>query len=397
VMTHDLVTVSQKRSSVPKAVAWFSGAPRSYPRITESKTTSALRLVERNLNCNWGASTISRDSLPALATIQDVIRGEVCGLVGVGRGAIARDLFALGAKVVVGIDLLSDFPSSSGLGTAYLPPELPSGLRPFSWQWCPHVFSEGGDWYSERASAQLLASDPQVIVVDIQTGMRDATLKIDPLIKKGYKGFIVIREILSIPELDEVSALLGGVMESLGVYKGKGTATPCEYWFVGKLAGQTAWSRTNLDPITPAVRNLRRVGGSPSAYWYPDVTDTLYDYLFQGRVENRNVPIDSLRNVLLNRLVSSRPGDVLSNHERRELFTSVAVLSTIGEMLSSVQSCSSDKPKERSAAPPALALATVAAGAPPDELFGVKGKIDPREWYRLFTRVVPRLFRLFEL
>lgn len=375
-----LVKVQQKKSRFPALVSWFHGSPVRRERIEESRIASATRLIERNIDCGWSTSTISRDSLPALSTISHIIRNNTCALIGVGRGAMARDLFALGASKVVGADLLTDFPNIPSVGTGYTPPEIPAGLPPFAWQWSPHVFTKGGDWFDGQAVDYLTKFTPEVVVVDIQTGKREGSMKIDPLVQSGYSGFYVFREILLQEELEEECAYLRAVSDQLGVYKGRGSVNPTEFWFVGKLSGTKGWSRTDVLPVTNHVRTLRRLTGCPNEFWYPEVREQLMDYLLHGRARYDHIYLSHTIECLMELLQGQEFGANLLEAERREVFTTLAVLHVMRINRG-----------ERSLEQRVERMAVVAASDPPLEVLGIQGEINKQEWYRLMTRVIPRL------
>jgi hypothetical protein len=377
----ELVKVRQKSRALPITRSVFRGSPVAYPRVDEPRLNQAVRLVERNMIECWSESTISRDSLPFLSTLRGVIDRATVGLIGVGRGAMARDLFALGAHKVIGVDLLSDFPRLSTVGSSYTPPEVPPTSRPFAWQWCSAVFQFGGDWFDQRTIGVLSLEAPSLVVVDIQTGLREAAMKIDPLVKFGYKGYAAFREVLYPAELNETCSFLRSVGSDVRVYKGRGAVTPSEYWFSVKLEGNTEWGKCANEEILPIP--LRRMGASPSEFWYPDWSGTFVDLLIKGRAQTNKYPVHTVCEELLQRLAPERPGDTLNARERREVFFSLAVLHTLRV------SRTADI-KET-----IMNIASAAAAPPPGVVLGVIGDVDPKEWYRVLTRVVPRVLHLF--
>lgn len=282
----DVVGVWERHSNLPKQlpVAPSELAPLS---IRFSKKSMERELLYRNVLWPWGASSISRQSLPVFAGIRKEIAGCRIGIVGVGMGAMARDLLALGARSVTGLELLSDFPKASGLGTSYLPPEIPVGLSQNRWRWHPAVFLTGGNWFDSETSQSYLTEKYDTIVIDIQGGVdepRFGLRKIEPLLRAGFHGVAVFRETLTTEEYFGICRVLRSSFLDSSV---RTTVTGCgeagTYWFSVLMRGETHLFSGFGDISVPP--NSGQLNRCPNPHWYPSCVAKSHDYLLRGRCD----------------------------------------------------------------------------------------------------------------
>ncbi|AWY11020.1 RNA-dependent RNA polymerase [Sclerotinia sclerotiorum negative-stranded RNA virus 2A] len=273
----------------PPDIAWQMGtaaefpisSPLSSPLLALDRKTDSQRLVSRNLGWCIGGSSISRLSYRVLSTVRSSIRQGPVLCVGVGNGAMARDAFALGAKSIVGVDLLSDLPSVSSLGTGYLPPEIPILSPTLPWRWAKSVFNYGGDWFDSRVHSDVLSEQPSVVCLDIQPGRRMIWEDIVPVLKSMIKTVIVTRRELTEPEAAVFFQECRGTFSTFCILRS--TINKTEYWVVAHTSGCQSVSRPT-DTCDPIFADLDPLDAPPDSPFYPNQFELNRTTLLKGRV-----------------------------------------------------------------------------------------------------------------
>ncbi|ALD89140.1 RNA-dependent RNA polymerase [Sclerotinia sclerotiorum negative-stranded RNA virus 4] len=276
--------------SPPTIVAWQIGvagefplsSPVSKPLLTLDRRSDSLRLVSRNLGWSIGGSSISRLSYRILSVISSALRQGPVLCVGVGNGAMARDAFALGATCVIGVDLLSDLPSVSSLGTGYLPPEIPVVDPTLNWRWAKGVFNHGGDWFDEKVHSDVLSEQPGVICIDIQPGRRMIWEDILPILKSMIRTIVVTRRELTPPEASLFYQECRGTFSSFCMFKS--TINETEYWLLARTSGCQSVSRPT-SAVEPVFLRLDPLDSPPlDSPFYPNQFELNRTTLVKGRV-----------------------------------------------------------------------------------------------------------------
>lgn len=275
--SHRLIQVSRESLPIVTGVIDL----QFYPRLKTSAECRARYLIQRALGYSLGASTISRVAAPIIAGAQRSIQNGSVLLVGVGLGAMARDILRLGPRRLDGVDLKKDLPLLPSLGTAYVPPEIPTIDPPLPWRWRPEVFSLGGDWFDERVTKSILQTPYDLIVLDIQGDERPILADLDPILKSGRKTTVLKRWICDDQEFSKILDVLAGTCTKVGACTSP--YNPEERWTMTVFSGAKEWKRaqsvTRDYPLTYQFPSL--VGDD---IWYPDQKESLLLQLFKGRM-----------------------------------------------------------------------------------------------------------------
>jgi phage gp36-like protein len=288
------------------------------------KTRADIRLISRNLGWKWGGSSISRHSLPVLAAETGLIRRGTCVLVGVGLGAIGRDLYALGAKKVWGVDLLSHFPKGSSVGTDYVPPEIPQPLPRGAWQWLPQVVTHGGDWFSSAVHSAVCDLEPDLIILDVQDGQRSVMPKLVPLLGK-YRGKVICRMVVTRAEHLLSLAIFGASFKSAACWSAD-TVWPKEVWWDLDFVETTALWTSDSHFIEP--RPIPRLLVCPNSFFYPNMVNRMIDQISQGRLSRTRGMEEMLTDCYRNLL-----DDTLRQKEKSEWSLTAICIHMIAEMM----------------------------------------------------------------
>ncbi|ALM62228.1 RNA-dependent RNA polymerase, partial [Soybean leaf-associated negative-stranded RNA virus 3] len=349
----------------------------SLPRLPQNRFLDAVRLIIRNTSWVAGSSSISRDSLRVFSLARKLIKQGPCIQVGVGNGAMARDLFAIGATHVVGVDLVSDLPQLSSLGSAYVPPELPTLERGQKWAWAASVFTDGGNWYDPRVSAQVLSLQPSVICVDIQPGVRPIWDDILPILASRQKLTVIFRRELTAAEL---SKFLSGCTATFRSTKVVRTSyNPNEYYFVCRTSGVSS-PRFDDSPLTEPIPSLDPGFNLTNSYYYPSSFNQVRSSLWRGRSIPESKPAESI-DYLLNYFRGQKPRDF------KEITEDIALAAYSASELSRFNSLHLNDPELLIGM-----LAELAITPSPEFLHGVKiPSLRRSSLFTQFARIAPKL------
>lgn len=339
---------------------------------------SSRRLVRRNLAWNYGYSSISRESLKVLAVLKTDINKQKCALVGVGNGAMARDLFVLGASRVIGVDLLSSFPRGSGVATAYLPPELPASLPPNSWSWLSAVVRCGGDWFDSKVQKSLFSESPEVVIMDIQSGQRDLFQRLTPFLQPEFKTKVITREVLTEKEYGQVVSIFAASLTSVKVLT-VDLEWPKSIWFVLDFKDACNWTRGNKVNTKPTTFDL--LDHCPSEEYYPNCVARSWDVISKGRFSGSQP---------LHRWVDEAI-KILENHSdlKPKDFVDVSLTALLSDYILSLldQQYTTERLADK--------ISVDSCSDPPASIHGIMIANIPRSQYRsLMTRILPKLVHI---
>jgi hypothetical protein len=350
-------------------------------RLPFSPLTNANHLIKRNFTWDIAGSSLSRVTLPILVAVRRLLIGKKCALIGVGNGAIARDLFYVGVKSIVGVDLLSDIPDLPGMGTNYLPPEIPVLTPPVNWRWAKAVFREGGDWFQKEVQNDILSEDFDIIVVDIQPGRRMIWKDLDPLISSSKPMRILFRRELSDSEREIFELELRGTFSSF--YAWRSPFNTSEYWYFAK-AGNSVSIRRPRESSSQVIYNKVTDLAITSNVFYPNRRSAIALELTRGRASlnsNLAITLDQLTTLLTARSATDRA--IISTLSRPEIALSVFILSKMSELNSCFMQQEADVIKF---------LMTLATSPPPATIHGVDtSRLTRGQIFNSVVRIASRL------